>query len=187
MLLNQPHAYGALTKAFHWLVVALFAFQLVSDLTMTRLGPGPVADDWYNWHKTLGLVALLVALARVWARRAGTLPDWAPSLSDSDKRVVHHAERLLYLGMFLMPLSGFVLVMAGGYGVLFAGRWALPNPLPRLEALAIAASWLHLATGIMIAVALIGHLWVVLRHRRLLIGRMLPVSGPRRPDAANPG
>ena len=41
MLLNQPHAYGALTKAFHWLVVALFAFQFASGLTMTRLGPGP--------------------------------------------------------------------------------------------------------------------------------------------------
>jgi cytochrome b561 len=186
MLLNHPNGYGALTKSFHWLVVALFAFQLGSALVMTRLGPGPSADGWYNWHKTLGLVALLVAVARLWVRRAGTLPAWAPCLTETDKRVVHHAERLLYLGMFLMPLSGFVLVMAGGYGVLLAGRWALPNPLPRWDALAIAASWLHLATGIMIAAALAGHLWVVLRHRGRLLPRMLP-NAPRPPDAANPG
>lgn len=186
MLLNHPHGYGALTKAFHWLVVALFTFQLCSGLVMTRLGAGPAADGFYNWHKTMGLVALAVALGRIWARRAGTLPDWAPCLTVTDKRVVHHAERLLYLGMFLMPLSGFVLVMAGGYGVLFAGRWALPNPLPRSDALAVAAAWLHLATGIMIAAALAGHMWVVLRHRRRIIGRML-FSAPRRPDAANPG
>ena len=136
--------------------MALFAFQFASGLTMTRLGPEPVADSWYNWHKTMGLVALLVACARLWARRAGTLPDWAPCLTDADKRVVHRAEQLLYLGMFLMPLSGLVLVMAGGFGVLFAGRWPLPNPFPRSDATALAASWLHLATGIMIAAALAG-------------------------------
>jgi len=58
MLLNRPHGYGALTKAFHWLMVALFAFQLGSGLVMTRLGMGPTADGFYNWHKSIGLVAL---------------------------------------------------------------------------------------------------------------------------------
>lgn len=184
MLLNHSHAYGSLTKAFHWLIVGLFAFQLFSGLVMIRLGPGATADGIYNWHKSLGLVALAVAVARLWARRAGTLPDWAPCLTRTDQRVVHHAERWLYMAMFVMPLSGFVLVMAGGYGVLFAGRWALPNPLPRSEWAAIAASWLHLATGIVIAAALAAHLSVVLRHRRGILRRML-FSAPRPPGAAS--
>ena len=85
-----------------------------------------------------------------------------------------------------MPRSGLVLVMAGGYGVLIASRWAPPNLLPSLQGVAAAASWLHLATGIPIAVALAGHLWVVLRQRRRLIGRML-FSAPRPPDAASRG
>lgn len=182
-LLNTPQAYGGLTKAFHWLTVAIFAFQLVSALLMVRMDEHGVAiglgrNDWYNWHKTLGLVALLVALGRIWARRAGTLPDWAPTLTAFEKRVVHRAEQLLYLSMFLMPLSGFVFTMAAGYGVEFAGVVALPNPIGRWEALGEAARIVHVATAILLGLALAAHLAVVLRHvlvlRDGLLRRMLP-------------
>jgi cytochrome b561 len=180
MLLNTPQAYGGLTKALHWSIAAIFAFQLGSGLVMTRLAQGQVVlrlggDAWYNWHKTWGLAALLLAVARLLARRAGTLPDWADCLTAFDKRLVHRAEQLLYLGMFLMPLSGLLHVMAGGYGVQFAGLWALPNPLPRIGWLAAVGAWGHVATGIMLAVALAGHLLVVGRHLpRGLLRRMLP-------------
>jgi cytochrome b561 len=123
-------------------------------------------------------VALAVALLRAWVRRSGALPPWAPQLTVLDQRIVHHAERGLYLAMFLMPLSGFVYVMAGGYGVLFAGAVALPNPLPRWEWLALAGKWTHIAGALLLAAALAAHLAVVLRHTLLLgnglIRRMLP-------------
>lgn len=182
-LLSTPQAYGGLTKAFHWATVAIFAFQLLSALLMVRMEEDGVAiglrrDDWYNWHKTLGLVALAVAVGRIWARRAGTLPDWAPTLTEAEKRVVHRAEQLLYLAMFVMPVSGFVYTMAGGYGVELAGAVALPNPIGRWEALAEAARITHVATAILLALALAAHLAVVLRHVLLLrdglLRRMLP-------------
>lgn len=179
-LFNSAQGYGSLTKALHWLVVALFALQIVSALTMTRLGDDAATerDALYNWHKTLGLVALGVALARLWARRAGELPPWAPGLTTLDQRVVHHAERALYFAMFVMPVSGFVYVMAGGYGVQFAGLFALPNPIGRWDLLAGAAKATHVAAAILLGVALAAHLGVVLRHtlvlRNGLIRRMLP-------------
>lgn len=180
MLLNTPTAYGGLTKTLHWAIAAVFAFQLGSALVMTRLGQGQTAaglsaDDWYNWHKTLGLAALLLAVARLWARQAGTLPDWADCLTGFDRRLVHRAEQLLYLGMFLMPLTGLLHVMAGGYGVLLAGRWPLPNPLPRLEWLEAVGAWGHVAAGVMLLLGLAGHLFVVGRHlRHGVLRRMLP-------------
>jgi cytochrome b561 len=182
-LLNTSLAYGGLTKAFHWATVAIFAFQLLSVLLMVRMEEYGMAiglrrDDWYNWHKTLGLVALLVAVGRIWVRRAGTLPDWAPTLTESEKRVVHRAEQLLYLAMFLMPVSGFVFTVAAGYGVEFAGAVALPNPIGRWEALGEVARIVHVATAILLGLALAAHLAVVLRHvlvlRDGLLRRMLP-------------
>ncbi|HWT10717.1 MAG TPA: cytochrome b/b6 domain-containing protein [Roseomonas sp.] len=179
-LLNTAEGYGSLTKTLHWLVVALFAFQLASALAMTRMDEdaATMRDAFYNWHKTLGLVALAVAVLRLWARRAGELPPWAPGLTTFDQRVVHHAERMLYLAMFVMPVSGFVHVMAGGYGVQFAGLFALPNPLPRWEWLAVAAKWTHLGAALLLGAALAAHLGVVLRHTvtlgNRLVHRMLP-------------
>lgn len=182
-LLSTSAGYGALTKVFHWMVEGLFAFQLLSALVMLRLDEhgsviGFGQSAWYNGHKTLGLVALLLAVGRLWARRAGQLPDWAPTLTEFEKRVVHRAEQALYAAMFLMPVSGFVFTMAGGYGVQFAGVWALPNPIGKWEALGEAARVVHVASAILLVLALAAHLGVVLRHvvllRDGLLRRMLP-------------
>ena len=61
--LNTTDGYGGLTKLFHWLVAALFAWQYLAGHTMVRLTPetgalGLSQNDWYNWHKSIGLVAL---------------------------------------------------------------------------------------------------------------------------------
>lgn len=88
---------------------------------MTRIGPsettlGLTQATFYNWHKSIGLVALIVAVLRLLARKSGRLPDWAPTLSAGERRFTHRAEQLLYTAMFVMPVSGFLYVMASGYG-----------------------------------------------------------------------
>jgi cytochrome b561 len=72
-LLNTKEGYGALTKLLHWAVVALFAFQFAAANIMLRIGPnettlGLTQDTFYNWHKSIGLVALAVAVLRLLAR-----------------------------------------------------------------------------------------------------------------------
>ena len=37
-LLNTKEGYGALTKLFHWAIVALFAFQFAAGNIMVRIG-----------------------------------------------------------------------------------------------------------------------------------------------------
>jgi cytochrome b561 len=181
-LLNSSAGYGALTKLFHWLVAGLFALQIGSGLVMTRLGEGArvaglAGDDLYNWHKTIGLLALLVALARIQVRRMGELPPWAPTLTMLERRIVHRAEQALYGAMLIMPVSGFIHVMAGGYGVLLAGLVALPNPIGKWQSLAELGQVLHMIGGITLGLALAAHLGVVLRHalwlRDGLLRRML--------------
>jgi cytochrome b561 len=179
-LLNSSAGYGALPKAVHWIVVALFAFQLGSALVMVRLDDpqAEARDAFYNWHKTIGLVALAVVLVRIRLRSMGELPPWAPTLTEVEKRIVHRAEQALYVAMVVMPVSGFVHVMAGGYGVLLGGVVPLPNPLGDWKGLAEAGRILHIAGALLLAAGLAAHLGVVLRHtlvlRDGLIRRMLP-------------
>ncbi len=101
-LLNSARGYGGATKLLHWGIVGLFAFQYLAASIMTRLGPadqslGLAQSAWYNWHKSIGLVALGLAVARLVNRRMGELPPWAPSLSDGEKSFIHRAEQVLYL------------------------------------------------------------------------------------------
>ena len=180
---NTQEGYGALTKLFHWLIVILFALQYIGANIMTRIeweetALGLSQATYYNWHKSLGLVALAIAVLRLVNRRVGRLPDWAPTLTPDEQRVIHRYEQLLYLAMFVMPVSGYLYVMAGGFGVELFGVWTLHNPIGKREALAFAAKWVHILSSYVLLAAILGHLWVVLRHQFIvkggLIWRMLP-------------
>jgi cytochrome b561 len=182
-LLNTGQGYGALTKALHWLVVALFAFQFAAANIMLRTGPDQTAlglsqAAYYNWHKSIGLVALLVAMLRLLARRSGELPPWAPTLTAGERRFIHRAEQLLYAAMFVMPVSGYLYVMAGGYGVALFGLAELPNPIGEWPALAVLAKWTHVGASYVLMFVLAGHIGLVLRHQLVLrdglLWRMLP-------------
>jgi len=82
--------------------------------------------------------------------------------------------------MFLMPISGFVFVMAGDFGVEFFGRWRLPNIIGTDETVASIADWTHRITACLLVAALVAH-WAVgirhqLAHRDRYLHRMLPFT-----------
>jgi cytochrome b561 len=104
-LVNSAAGYGVLTKLFHWLIALLIILQYTSTNIMlrtpaeaTRLGLDQ--GTYYNWHKSLGLVAFLLMLARLANRRVGELPPWAPTLSPLEQRIIHRTEQLLYGALY---------------------------------------------------------------------------------------
>ena len=182
-ILNSNLGYGALTKLFHWLIAFLFAAQYFSATIMLRTPAeattlGVSQATYYNWHKSLGLAALVVAIARLINRESGELPPWAPTLSALEQFIIHRAERFLYAAMFIMPLTGFLYVMAAGYGVLLFGLFDLTNPIPSSTVIASIAKWTHAASAILLLLPLGTHLGIVLGHHfgqnDRLIDRILP-------------
>lgn len=182
-LFNSSDGYGAATKLLHWIFVVVFALQYISANIMMRLAPdglslGLTQAAYYNWHKSIGLIALALAVVRLIARRAGELPPWAPTLSERERAFIHRAEQAAYAAMFVMPVSGFVYVMAGGYGVRLFGLHELPNPIGEWPLLAAVSKWMHVAASFALLAVLAGHAGLVLRHQLILrdklLWRMLP-------------
>jgi cytochrome b561 len=180
---NSPTGYGALTKVFHWLIVLIILLQYTSAKIMLRTPAaattlGLIQDTYYNWHKSLGLVALLVMLARLANRQIGELPPWATTLTALEQMIIHRTEQLLYVALLIMPLSGFLYVMAGNYGVRLFGLWDLPNPIGPAPLTAEIALWVHVACSMLLLLPLGTHLGLVLGHhfglRDRLIHRILP-------------
>jgi len=175
--------YSAATKLFHWLIVILFALQYSSAIVMTNIGGkdtvlGLNQGAYYNWHKSLGLIALAIAVARLINRKRTTLPDWAPTLTGGEQKYIHRVEQILYTAMFIMPISGYIYVMAGGYGVMFFGVWKLGDPIGKSADLAFYMKWVHILASYMLLIGMIGHIGLVLRHQFYekdgLLRRMLP-------------
>lgn len=181
-LLNSDSGYGALTKFLHWSIVILFSMQYIGGHIMTTIGfnssfAGIVTNDYYDWHKSLGLLALLFAVVRIINRQMGNLPPWASTLSDIEKKFIHRVEQVFYFAMFVMPVSGWLYVMWGNYGVNLFGAWEMPRPLPKDNELRDIAKWAHIGAGWCLLVAILSHVGLVLRHQIFkkdgLLNRML--------------
>lgn len=167
---NSAEGYGMLTKTFHWMIVILFTMQFLGGHIMTFIGfntsfAGITTNQYYDWHKSLGLVALVFAIMRIINRQMGKLPPWAPTLSASEKTFIHRAEQLFYFAMLLMPISGWFYVMWGNYGVNLFGVWEMPRPLSKDNTLRDVAKWVHVGAAWVLLAAMIGHIGLVLRHQ----------------------
>lgn len=184
-LINTSKRYGFVTKLFHWLVFIGFVFQYFVASIMLRIAQadsfwGFTQGVLYNWHKSIGLIIFGIVIGRYLWRRFTPLPDWAPTLTANERSAVHWIERILYLCMFIQPISGYIFVMTGGYGVHFFGVYHLPNPIGKIAWLALIAEYTHWVTAITIVVAWLGHMFIVFKHhlfrRDRLLYRMLPFT-----------
>ena len=184
-LLGSATHYGSITRFLHWAVFLLFAFQYLGANFMTRIASGKTLfwmtqNDYYDWHKSIGLVLLTLAVLRIAWRRLTPLPDWAPTLTPAERAISHWNETLLYVCMFLMPVSGYLYVMAGDYGIKLFGWYDLPNPIGKQEWLAAVARVIHIVTSYAVVVIVAWHVGLGLKHhifdRDGFLYRMLPFT-----------
>jgi len=182
-LLNSSTHYGAVTRFLHWTVFVLFVYQYLGANLMTRIGSGKTLLGWtqgnyYDWHKSVGLVLLGLALARLAWRKLTPLPDWAPTLTADERTISHWNETLLYGCMILLPISGYLFVMAGDYGIKLFGGPALPNPIGKQESLAVFARVLHITVAYATVVIVAWHVGLGLQQHLFrcdrFLHRMLP-------------
>ena len=179
--------YNPVLRALHWTIFVLFTVMFVlgfalraSDgVTALGTGWGPIFD----WHATLGLIVLILALVRLWWRNRVPLPSWAPGLSENERKLAHRTEQILYAVMILKPISGYIMAGRAGYNIdLFTGP-RLGNPFG--TSFVNDADWLydtaflvHIVTGIAFIVVFAVHVGQALRHQFIkkdgLLERMLP-------------
>jgi cytochrome b561 len=168
-LLNSAGRYGAVAKLFHWTVFLIFVNQYVTGSVMMRLGKGQAFLGYSG-----------VVLLRIVWRKTTPLPDWAETLEDWERAVTKWVERVLYTFMILMPVSGYVFTMAGGYNFKLFGLVKLPVLIEKNASLAAVGEWSHLIIGYMIVIALTLHIGLGLKHHLVnkdrFLNRMLPFT-----------
>lgn len=119
-----------------------------SDLASGNIFGGGVSLP--EIHVLLGLVILVLAASRVIWRRTAGLPPWAESLTEGERTWAHWTEKLLLTLLFVIPLSGLLLVVVS-YDLL---------PL-------------HVAAHIAFFVAIAAHLGLVLKRTVVQPDRLL--------------
>lgn len=166
------------TILFHWLIAALIIGLLCLGFWMTDLPKGsPDRAFYFGLHKSFGVLAGVLILARIlWRLSHKALPP-ASNLQNWEVRISWLNHRLLYLLMVIQPLSGYIGSAFGKYGVKFFGlnvaTWASENPV-----LKRAFSEIHEIASVVLVALLALHILAALKHRFLdkdrIFQRMLP-------------
>ena len=117
---NTAERWGSVQIALHWTIAALVLLvQVPAGITMAAVDPGPVQNVCYNIHKTNGIVIFLLALVRLGWRWAHPVPLLPADMPEWQAKLARTTHALLYLVLFLMPITGFLYTAMGGFPVPF--------------------------------------------------------------------
>jgi cytochrome b561 len=170
--------YPATSKLLHWLVAGCVLLTAPVAIAMTRIDKGPTQDALYNFHKSLGVLILVLMVLRVINRFAvgalaaeAEIEPWQKAVS----AIVHTS---LYVLLLAMPIVGYVANSAYGASTPFFGLFELPVIAGKNEELATTLFTLHRWVGWLVIVLALTHISAALYHhfirRDAVLKRMLP-------------
>ena len=170
--------YSATSKLLHWLVAICVLTTAPVAITMTRIGKGPTQDMLYNFHKSLGVLILVLMLLRVINRLTVGAPIADPGIEPWQKTVSSVVHTSLYVLLLAMPVVGYIANSAYGAPTPFFGLFNLPMIVEKNDALATQLFAAHRWAGWLVILIVLMHVGAVLYHyfirRDDVLKRMLP-------------
>lgn len=169
--------YSAAAIVLHWALALLLAFQLGLGWRLEDLPKGLAQFTAFQLHKSVGILILLLSLARLAVRlvKPRPVPVRDKPAAMLLAKTVHV---LLYVAMIGGPLAGWVLVSTGKVRLQTMLFGTVPWPdLPLGPGWNEPAAALHSALGWLLAGLIALHVAGALRHHWLrgdFLGRMLP-------------
>lgn len=177
MLNNSESGYGSLAQLFHLLMLLVFVVLFFSAWVMTALDEGSLRSLLYRLHKSLGVTALLLVLLRLAWRFLQVQPR-PLSLEAQQRNMARLAHLSLYLLMFAMPVSGYLMSVAGGYGIEYFGFFSIPELVAEDKNMSDTAAAFHGLLAWLLLMLVAVHAMAAFWHHRVAgddtLRRMLP-------------
>ena len=170
--------YPATSKLLHWLVAICVLTTAPVAIAMIRVSKGPTQDALYNFHKSLGVLILILMILRLINRLAVGAPIADPGIEPWQNTVSSIVHTSFYVLLLAMPIVGYVANSVYGASTPFFGLFDLPPIAGKNEALATQLFTLHRWAGWIVIVLALAHVSGALYHyvirRDNVLQRMLP-------------
>lgn len=120
---NSPQ-WGSVSKFLHWFS-ALYLVGLAGvGIYISNFAAPPLKFELINMHKAFGAIFLVLVTFRLLWRWTHPIP---PIPDNPVYRLSLLSAPILYLFMFIMPLSGFIMTQTAGYPISIFGLFQLPT------------------------------------------------------------
>lgn len=175
---NTPDSYGAVTKTFHWVIALLIICVLGVGLYMDFFATKLERFALMPWHKSFGITVLALAALRVLWHISSRPPGFVAGLKDWEMQAAKAVHILLYLAMFAMPMSGWLMSSAAGRTTKFFGLFDLPDLIVKNEQLRELFGEIHEVSAYALLALIAVHGAAALKHHFIAkdatLRRMLP-------------
>jgi cytochrome b561 len=178
MIFSSSPRYTGIAIGLHWLIALAIIANFALGLTMADMTLSPQKLKFFSWHKWVGVtIFMLVCLRLLWrlGHPAPALPDNMPGWQ---KTAAHFSHVLLYILMFVIPLSGWLYSSAAGKTVVYLGLITLPDLLQADKELAETLKDVHEYLNYLLAALVLTHAAAAWKHHLLdrddVMARMLP-------------
>lgn len=185
-MLRTLSRYSAGAIGLHWLIAAAILYNEWLGWRMAHTD-GFAQFKLFQLHKSVGISVLLLSVARLAWRLTHRPPSHPVHMSANERRIAAAAHWAFYAMMFVLPLTGWVVVSASSYNLptLLYGTvpWphvglihALPAGTRKLVDARVGVTHVWLAWTLLALVGL--HVAAALKHhlfdRDDVLARMLP-------------
>lgn len=185
MPVSNIRRYHAVAMSLHWLIAALIIINLGMGLLFDDMAK-PDRFFFMQLHKSFGITVLVLTCLRLLWRLFRKPPPEIPSLQGWELTAARTVHFLIYVLMFAIPISGWVLVSSSPLHLPTVLYWTISWPnLPFFDTLADPKAFSHQVGDLhaWLAYAMIGllflHVGAALRHHWILkdetLFRMTPV------------
>ncbi|HEU4654167.1 MAG TPA: cytochrome b [Steroidobacteraceae bacterium] len=179
-LSNDSLRYGAISMLFHWIIVVLIIVQFLLANKEHHLPLGPAKIAVLAQHKSIGITILLLALLRLVWRFFGAVPADPPRAPRWQALLAHGTHYLLYVLLFAIPLTGWLMSSARSFSVSWFGLITLPDLIGPNKGTYSFLHETHEFLGNVLLYVAILHALAALKHhfidRDNVLRRMLPIK-----------
>lgn len=176
----RPEHYAPAAKWLHWITALCVLIIIPVGIVMHEMKPGPLQNQLYDFHRSLGFVVLVLAVLRLAVRMVRGAPPAYIGLTGFERVASTATHHLLYLLLLAMPIVGWLMTNAysAGLNVSVFGLFNLPHLIGEDKALFETLQTMHKIGGITMALLVILHVAGALMHtfvkRDVVLWRMLP-------------
>lgn len=178
----EQSRYSRMAIWLHWLIALLIIGQLIGGKIMTWMGPTSLKFEIYQYHKSIGIMILLLSLLRLGWRLAHKPPALPEGMKAWERRAASLSHKGFYALMIGIPLSGWAMVSASTFGIKTKLFKTLPWPhipgVPQSKDLETGLKTLHEYLGVLIFLLLAMHIGAALKHhfkdKDDVLTRMIP-------------
>lgn len=160
---NSEQQWGWPSKLMHWLTALLIFIQVPLGFYAHELERSPLKLELFGWHRSLGILILMLVTLRLLWRIAGTVPT-SIDASLIQRRLANLAHSLLYGAILVLPLSGWLMSSAANRPINFFWLFELPAISGPNETLKALAKEIHEISVFILIVVLVVHIGAALHH-----------------------